>query len=400
METHKRVSWVELYLDLVFVLAVAQIAHLIVAEPEMHSVWVALGLFFTLWWTWVGFAVLYNRHGADERRQRVLFLIASIPTGVAAVAIEPARPATARCSRSASRDADRDRCADGIRRGPALRQRITLALLLSAALFLVSIWVPEPFRYVLWGIAIFNESSAMLAEDREAQRRARRERSWEALKPSDPNEALDAHHFAERFGLFLIILLGEVVVEAGQASVDGHVASVAGWFALVAAMILAAALWWLYFDSAVELNLRVLELSGRLTDDGARDLRGRSHAARVRVADHRGRRRAAARGGPAADRLRARVRRRRDLHRQHPGVVGRAAAARPRAADRGRRRNLQLAWLDLEPRPYLWLLAGAAVLWALIHTRRSDYDDATSRSIASAESGAPQSSSDAGAGRL
>ena len=53
-----------------------------------------------------------------------------------------------------------------------------------------------------------------------------------------------------------------MVVEAGQASVDGHVASAGGWAALVAAMILAAALWWLYFDSAAEINLRVLELSG------------------------------------------------------------------------------------------------------------------------------------------
>lgn len=68
----KRVSWVELYLDLVFVLAIGQIAHLIVAEPEMHSVWVAFGLFFVLWWTWVGFAVLYNRHGADAPLQRLL----------------------------------------------------------------------------------------------------------------------------------------------------------------------------------------------------------------------------------------------------------------------------------------------------------------------------------------
>ncbi len=81
----KRVSWVELYLDLVFVLAVAQLGHLIVADPETHSVWVALGLFVTLWWTWVGFAVLYNRHGADEPGQRLLFLLGS----VAAVAIEP-----------------------------------------------------------------------------------------------------------------------------------------------------------------------------------------------------------------------------------------------------------------------------------------------------------------------
>jgi Bacterial low temperature requirement A protein (LtrA) len=53
-EPGKRVSWVELYLDLVFVLAVGQ------------SVCIALGLFVTLWWTWVGFTVLYNRHGDDE----------------------------------------------------------------------------------------------------------------------------------------------------------------------------------------------------------------------------------------------------------------------------------------------------------------------------------------------
>ena len=86
----KRVSWVELYLDLVFVLAVGRLAHLIVADPEMHSVWVALGLFVTLWWTWVGFAVLYNRHGADSHALRLLILAGSVPVGVAAVAIDPA----------------------------------------------------------------------------------------------------------------------------------------------------------------------------------------------------------------------------------------------------------------------------------------------------------------------
>jgi hypothetical protein len=41
--------------------AVAQLGHLIVAEPEMRSVWIALGLFFTPRWSGVGFAVLSNR---------------------------------------------------------------------------------------------------------------------------------------------------------------------------------------------------------------------------------------------------------------------------------------------------------------------------------------------------
>jgi low temperature requirement protein LtrA len=145
-----------------------------------------------------------------------------------------------------------------------LRERLARACLASAALFLISIWVPEPFRYLLWAIGIGLESGAMLAEDRDAARRVRRDHDLAALRPADPAEALEPHHFAERFGLFLIILLGEVVVEAGQGSVAVAAtgATAGGWATLVAAMLLAAALWWLYFDSVAEINLRVLELSG------------------------------------------------------------------------------------------------------------------------------------------
>ncbi len=256
----KRVSWVELYLDLVFVLAVGRIAHVIVAEPEMHSVWIALGIFFTLWWTWVGFAVLYNRSGADEPGQRIVFLAASVPIGVAAVAVEPTAHgdstafalsmALARVFLASSHAG-----AEG-EHAALLNHRIARACLISAVLFAVSLAAPEPFRYALWLVAILNESRAMLTEDREAIGRARRERDWKALEPADPAERLDPHHFAERFGLFLIILLGEVLVEAGQAPLEGNVVAIG------AAMVLAAALWWIYFDSAVEVNLKVLELSG------------------------------------------------------------------------------------------------------------------------------------------
>ena len=261
----KRVSFVELYIDLIFVLAVGQLSHLIVAEPVMRTVWIVLGLFFTLWWTWIGFTVLYNRHGADAPAQRLLFLAASVPTGVAAVAIDPASTgdsAIFALSLAAVRVLLAVAQAVSGDWREALRERVARAYLISAALFAASTLVPGPWRYALWAIAIGIESSATLNEDREAANRARRDRDWAALKPADPSEALDAHHFAERFGLFLIILLGEVVVEAGQASVDGHAAGTGGWGALIAAMILAAALWWLYFDGAAEINFKVLELSG------------------------------------------------------------------------------------------------------------------------------------------
>jgi hypothetical protein len=174
----KRVSWVELYLDLVFVLAVGRLAHLIVAHPEMHSVWVALGLFATLWWTWVGFAVLYNRHGADSHALRLLILAGSVPAGVAAVAIDPASTGDSTAfalALAATRVVLASATAVAGGGTDLLRGRITRGCLVSAALFLISIWVPEPFRYVLWAIGIGLESGAMLAEDRDAARVARRD---------------------------------------------------------------------------------------------------------------------------------------------------------------------------------------------------------------------------------
>ena len=198
-------------------------------------------------------------------RERLLFLAGSVPVGVAAVAIAPASIGDSTAFALSLAAARIVLAAAHVMTGQgreALRRRIVQALLGSAALFTISIWVPEPWRYVLWGIAIGGESSALLHEDRTAARELVRPRDLHALRPVDADEALDPHHFAERFGLFVIILLGEVVVEAGQAAIDGHVATFDGWAALVAAMIFAAALWWLYFDAAADINLRVLEASG------------------------------------------------------------------------------------------------------------------------------------------
>ena len=323
----KRVSWVELYLDLIFVLAVGRLAHEIVLEPRMRSVWIALGLFLTLWWTWIGFAVLSNRHGDDDRRQRLLFLAGSVPAGLAAVAIEPAaegHSAALALSLAATRvvlalaHAVEDDWRDGLRR------RVSRAYVTSAVLFALSAAVPGPWRYVLWAVAIGVESGAVLAQT-----------------PSSDDEALDSHHFAERFGLFLIILLGEVVISAGNSSLAGEEDVAGVWAALVAAMILAAALWWLYFDAAAELNLRVLELSGG-SPAIARAIFAGGHMLPAFGADPHRVRAGAAAGGPrpAARRLLAPLRRDRALPRGHARVPVRGEPGRRGAPGRPARRDL------------------------------------------------------------
>ena len=78
----KRVSWVELYFDLIFVFAVGQAAHVIVVDPDWSGIGTALGLFVTLWWSWIGFVVLYNRHGEDRASRRLFLLAGSVPCAV------------------------------------------------------------------------------------------------------------------------------------------------------------------------------------------------------------------------------------------------------------------------------------------------------------------------------
>lgn len=268
-EPGKRVAWVELYLDLVFVLAIAELTRNIVTDPRFLTVLGTLGLFAAIWWTWIGFAVLYNRHGSDHAAQRTLFLVASVPVAVLAVATGPASHgdakmfalslAVTRVILAAAYTHD-DHPQSNV--GDALRCRTAQAYAVSVVLYLITIWVPSPFRYAIWALALAYESRVIFSDDPRAPAVGDAEAEGHGASVGDELDALDAHHFAERFGLFLIILLGELVIQAGEASGDLHVHSASGWGALVAAVAFCGALWWAYFTGVDEIELRALEVSG------------------------------------------------------------------------------------------------------------------------------------------
>jgi low temperature requirement protein LtrA len=113
----------------------------------------------------------------------------------------------------------------------------------SALLWAASIVVPVPWGFVLWGVALVLELVPGLG-----------------LVPASGRRlvVLEPTHLVERFGLFAIIALGEGVAQivAGMAH-DAITADVV--VTGVAAFVLLAVLWWLYFDfgsAAAELALR------------------------------------------------------------------------------------------------------------------------------------------------
>ncbi|WP_214409530.1 low temperature requirement protein A [Sphaerisporangium fuscum] len=302
----KRVSWVELYFDLVFVFAVSQVTHVIVADPGGDAVLSAFGLFMMLWWTWIGFVVLYNRRGDDRRTtHRLVILAGTVPCVVAAtqahhvfeghaagfiLALAGARLLLATAYAVAARHGHRK--ADWRSAGGYALSVVILGL--AGALHGTSV-------YVLCGLALVQETALLLLGERREQmrawRQARTQRAQEGTgrrsregsghgsheghgrgsqerpgrrdlllaqlnAPRDQAHAVDAAHLAERFGLFMIILLGEIVISVGSGALERPEQDLTYWLGLGGGLLLAAALWWVYFTSAADINERLLMASG------------------------------------------------------------------------------------------------------------------------------------------
>jgi low temperature requirement protein LtrA len=265
---------VELYFDLIFVFAARQTAHVMIEHPDWRGVASSLGLFVPLWWTWIGFVMLYNLRGEERITHRLLVLAGTLPCAVAAIELHSSTGgntagfALALAGARAVLTFAFAFTSDQRRRIAVL---IALVYGISTVLFLISAFTSPPWRYVLWGLALAQEAGLLLHEA-QARNQARREAGHEVsreevlertlLKPGGSELQVNSHHLAERFGLFMIILLGEIVISVGSAAIVVSDRGAAYWLGLFAGLVMAAALWWIYFTSAAEINQYVLHATG------------------------------------------------------------------------------------------------------------------------------------------
>jgi low temperature requirement protein LtrA len=240
-EEHRHATWFELFFDLVFVAAVAQLADGLAHEPSAESFLRFGGLFVTIAWAWMGFTFYANRFDTDDLVYRAVKSVAML--GVAALAVTVPDVMAGEGGSEAfalayvavralliSLYVRVRRHATGA--GRRVSEIYLAGFSAGASLWLVSLLVPSPARYVLWGAGLAVDLSMPPI-------------GWAALRSAPVHPG----HVTERFGLFFIIVLGEAVlaVVTGTAHVTfGLEAS------LVAALGFAAAvcMWWIYFDLA------------------------------------------------------------------------------------------------------------------------------------------------------
>ena len=229
----ERVTPLELFFDLVFVLAITQCTALMAHEHSWAGLAKGMLVLGILWWAWVGYAWLTSTVDPEEGTVRLVIFAATAALLVAALCVPKAFDESAGIFAGAYaivRYAQVWLLLLAARGDPALRHSslglaisTTIGCGLIGAAALANGW----FQGALWALALLLDMGGPLFIDTEGWR-------------------LVPHHFAERHGLIVLIALGESVVAIG-AGAEHHVdAGIVG--AAVVGVVVVSALWWLYFD--------------------------------------------------------------------------------------------------------------------------------------------------------
>jgi len=260
LRSEDRVTPLELFFDLVFVLALTQCTALMAEDPTWGGLAKGLLLLGLMWWSWVGYAWLTSVVDPEEGLVRFAMFAAMAALLVVALCLPQAfgdRAVLFACAYGIVRFGQVLLLAAAGRDDPALLRSVgglAGGTTLGVGLVIVGALVDdEGVRAAIWAFSLLLDMGEPYLFGSEG---------WKLVP----------RHFVERHGLIIIIALGEsiVAIGVGAEAVDVDAGVVA---AAVLGIAVAAALWWLYFDVVALVAERRLSNAavGREQNEIARD---------------------------------------------------------------------------------------------------------------------------------
>jgi low temperature requirement protein LtrA len=237
VEAGRKVTWLELFFDLVFVAAVAQVGSHLRDDYSIAGLLRFALLFALIWWAWLGHTTFSTRFDTDDLVQRALTALQLFLVAVMAVnstgALDSRDSAGFAAAYSIMRLvlAGQFLRARHVRRARPLATRYAASCGIAAALWLASALVPAPARFWLWAVALTIDVGTPLVSTRHLV-----------------DVPHDAAHLPERYGLFSIILIGESMAAVMAGMEHQEYWSLRAASAAVIGMTMVFAIWWIYFD--------------------------------------------------------------------------------------------------------------------------------------------------------
>jgi low temperature requirement protein LtrA len=241
-EAHRASTPLELLFDLTFVVAIAlagaQLHHAVAEHHLAAGLLGYLTTFAAVWWAWMTFTWFASAYDTDDAPYRLATMVQMV--GVLILAAGVARASQGDFSivtfgyvvMRVGLVALWWRAARQHRERRATAMRYVWGILFVQALWVARLALPPGWGYPSWLVLMVLEIAVPV---------------WAARAGRTP---WHAHHIAERYGLFTIIVLGECVL--GATNAVAGVIEAGGWSWDVmwvgfgsAALVLA--LWWVYF---------------------------------------------------------------------------------------------------------------------------------------------------------
>lgn len=237
-DLERKVSWLELFFDLYFVVVIAELAHYLSGHLSLRGVGEFIFLFLPVWWIWIGATYYLERFETEGIENRLFIFLQMIPIAGMAVFIHHGLDETSvgfGASYAIARTIQILLWARGgyhDRQFRPVARRFVTGFTIAVALFYLSLLVPPPARFWLWGLGLFID---MITPAFTIQQQAKLPKFSSSKLP-------------ERYGLFMIIMLGESVlgVVQGVAARESVALSVA--VIAILGIALAFGIWWVYFD--------------------------------------------------------------------------------------------------------------------------------------------------------
>jgi low temperature requirement protein LtrA len=251
-----RVSYLELFFDLVYVFALTQISHLILEEMSWQGLAEAAVVFAAIWWAWMYTTWAANWLDPERVPVRVLLLVVMLASLLMAVALPHAFDGGALLFA-------------GTYVGIQVGRTLFLALVMSRAenesglnMLRIALWFTTSgvlwaagaladdamARLGLWLLALAIEYAGPLALFWVPVLGRSTVREW----------TISGYHMAERAALFIIIALGEAIVVTGRTFAD-HTMDGGNIAAFVIAFAGSVMMWWIYFDVGAKRGAELIE---------------------------------------------------------------------------------------------------------------------------------------------
>jgi len=246
----RKVNRLDLFFDLVFVVTIWQLAHMFHWEITWKIIVEYVILFVPVWRVRIGSTYYVARFEDNSVRHRVYMMMLIIPVLWMWYAIHWALSELAvryvwcyvvaksilawlRYTWCSWQNQSKDLKNVGI--------NMTIATIVVIVLWISSLWIEWPRRYILWFLTMIWELM----------------RAW--TQRSDTEDDIpDFHmgHLSERFWLFTIIVLAEIIIWVFAWMNELYELTLSNVVTSIATFLIACLLWWVYFDQIMSRPLK------------------------------------------------------------------------------------------------------------------------------------------------